>query len=159
MPAKTKALTLPSGATCTIHSPSRFSDMAAGVPPKSLTRQTPTDIVEQRALSKPELDYLVAVARAKLLTCVSPLVTKEGTRRLVDKPFWELKSGEMCIEDLDQADADLLSNEIDALREEAAVQAEKFPENVAAPEAGTPDAGRNGETLRETAKRAGPTAA
>lgn len=159
MPAKTKSLTLPSGATCTIHAPSRFSDMAAGLPPQSFTRQSPSELVESRPLNKQEIDYLVAVARTKLLTCVSPLQTKEGVRRLVDKSFWELKPGEMCIEDLDQADADLLSTEIDALRQEAAVAAEKFPEDVAAPEAGTPDPGRHGETLRTPAERAGVAAA
>ena len=149
MPANTKPLTLPSGATCTIHAPSRFTDMEAGYPPQSLTRQNPKAIVEDRSLTKAEIDYLVTVQKVKLLRCVSPLRLKDGsTARLVDKPFWDLKPGELCLEDLSQADAQMLSDEIDGLREEATAQAEKFPHDVATPEAGAADAGRNGEALR-----------
>ena len=148
MPNNTKPLTLPSGATCTIHAPSRFTDMEAGYPPQSLTRQNPKVIVEDRSLTKAEIDYLVTVQKVKLLRCVSPLRLKDGSAaRLVDKPFWELKPGELCLEDLSQADGQMLSDEIDALRQEAAAQVETFPTDVAAPEAGAAHPGPNGTPL------------
>lgn len=165
MPAKTKALTLPSGATCTIHAPSRFTDMRSGYPPQTLQRNSVQEIlegtpaahgraaVEGRPLNKAEIEWLAQATVVQLVHCSSPIKRPDGTTaKLVDKPFYELKPGELCIDDLSQADAELLSAEIAALREEAAAQVATFPAHVAAPETGTADARRDGETVRQAAQ-------
>lgn len=161
MPNNTKSLTLPSGATCLIHAPSRFTDMKGGSPPQTLVRRSVSEItegtpaengkpaVEGRPLNAAEIDYLVAVEKAKLIGCTSPLKLKDGTTvKLVDKPFYEVRHGELCLDDLSTADASMLSNEINGMREEATAKAETFPADPAQPAPAIEDAGSPRPTIQ-----------
>lgn len=172
MQPKTKFLTLPSGATCTVHAPSRFTDMAAGVPPQALLKFTISQITEgipadpekgtggmpARALTQLEIDYLVKSEKVRLIECVGSLTIDGKTVTLVDKKFDQVKPGELTIHDLSQADAELLSSEIVALREEASAKADTFQSASQSPDAGTADLRPVGEALQPVAERHGETA-
>ena len=142
---------------------SRFTDMGAGVPPQALLRFTIAQITEgipgdtekgkpgipPRALTQLEIDYLVKSEKVRLVECVGPLTLKEGnTVTLVDKPFHQVKPGELCLHDLDQADAQMLSDEIVALREEASAKADTFTSATQITDAGNADDRRDREALQ-----------
>lgn len=156
-----KAITLPSGATCTVTAPNRFVRMAAGQPPATLIahqkkrareaaaaqqagRALPPD---DREMEPHELDWILRQQRTQLVRCISPLtVPDSGTVRLVDKPVNDCGPAERSIEALPDADLDAITTALNELEGTVSAASATFPANPSTP--GSPEPRRTRKTLQ-----------
>lgn len=132
---KSKQLTLPSGATCAVRKLAAYDFIELGNIPTPLLVETTKKKLESNdfpKISKEDLAFGVALARLALTRACSPLRSATGGEFIiVDKPFHKCAANEISIEELEQADADMIVAEVTALSKmakEAADKAKPFPE-------------------------------
>jgi hypothetical protein len=143
---KRKQLTLPSGATCVIR-PLKASDMMGlGSIPDVLIQSAKGKKVETSLDGKDDkeiarvLEYGFLSIKASLLKACGVLVSNGQRYNIVDKPAIDAKPSEITIEEIDQADAEFIYNEVKELSgwtKGAAEAAQTFPEKQESSPAGS----------------------
>ena len=132
---KRKNLTLPSGATCQIRALASmdFLGQNASIPSTILEGKFKGKTPEETAanLTPKELQWYATLVRVAILKGCGSIV--DGGRRLiiVDKAHYECGPGEITVEDMEQADADMIFREVSTLSnlgKEAAQAAGNFPQ-------------------------------
>ncbi len=129
-----KNLMLPSGATCAVRKLAAYDFVSLGEIP---TPAIAAEILERKknnpgTVTKEDVEFGVKVAKLALTRACSPIRFSDGEQyKVVDKEFHQCASGEISVEELDQADADCIVREVTALSQmgkEAAQAAKPFSE-------------------------------
>jgi hypothetical protein len=134
---KRKILTLPSGATCQIRALAAmdFLGSNASIPSTIIEGKLKGKTAEEVAplLGEKELAWYGTLVRVAILKACGAIMDGGRRFKIVDKAHYECGPGEITIEDLEQADADMIFREVSALSnlgKEAAEAAGNFPETA-----------------------------
>jgi hypothetical protein len=150
MMLKRKTITLPSGAKCVIRPLKPRDLVSCGTIPDILSQA-------MRARTKPEanpdiekvMEFECHVVKASLLKACGFILDSENQKyAIVDKAPIDCLPSEICIEEIEQEDANMIFKEVMELSQwakEAASAAQTFPEESRPQVAPAPD----GENLRQ----------
>lgn len=135
---------LPSGAKVTIRKLCGSDFLGVGNIPVALTVAAKAN--GEHSPSQAHIEYGVKLSTIMLTRCCGPIQFEGESLRIVNKPFAETGTGEISIEELEQADAEAIVQAItkfSGLGKEAAAAARPFPDG---PEAARAPAS-NGESV------------
>jgi len=148
-----KTLNLPSGATIIVRSCSQMDFIGLGALPMVVA--PPAEVVDPDAPppspTKEDIERGAKLLRIILTRCTGIFTHGVRRQKLVDKPLSDLRADEMCLEELSDADAMMIIDEVKALSgmtKEVAADAATFPGK---PEA-VPDARPDGAAVPLPAK-------